>query len=193
MRKFLLAYTMLAALGAPAMADPFVSGSEPGWGKHMSAQQRRAIDDDDVRTALKHNRKPDASPSGVAAITPTSGVLGYAFNLITIKDSGGFGQILSEPFGVFATLQECDMARAQKIAELGSARLLHQDPDAPDIITHFRDGSSVTQQAPAKKRTDVTFCESGTYSPDLNPKIVPYKPAPGPSLPKPDRTRRVER
>jgi hypothetical protein len=94
MRKFLLAYTMLAALGAPAMADPFVSGSEPGWGKHMSAQQRRAIGDDDVRTALKHNRKPDASPSGVAAITPTSGVLGYAFNLITIKDSGGFGQIL---------------------------------------------------------------------------------------------------
>ena len=51
MRKFLLAYTMLAALGAPAMADPFVSGSEPGWGKRMSAKQLRMLGENDVRTA----------------------------------------------------------------------------------------------------------------------------------------------
>src|SRR5260370_28503905 len=79
MRKFLLAYTMLAALGAPAMADPFVSGSEPGWGEHMLAKQRRMIGEDDVRTALRTNRQPEPVVKGVP---------GYAFKLQTFRHEG---------------------------------------------------------------------------------------------------------
>jgi hypothetical protein len=202
MRKFLLGYTMLAALGAPAMADPFVFGSEPGWGKNMSSRQHRAAGFDDVRTALKYNRKSDAPT--------TKGVPGYAFNVTTIRhgihghggNSGGGGgasgnsggvniniggsgggaqnsaippkappfmisQIKSEPFGVFATLQECDAARAVKIAELdaGGLRFPHQRSDAPVTTTHFSDGSSTTGQTHLQERLDVTFCEKGVYTP----------------------------
>jgi hypothetical protein len=216
MRKFLLAYTMLAALGAPAMADPFVSGSEPGWGNKMSAKQRRQIGFDDVRTALKYNRKPEA---------PTKGVPGYAFNVITIRHnsggksgSGGGGggrvgqgygtgadigsgippasspfvasRIKSEPFGVFATLQECDVARAAKIAELDDRdqRFPHQQKNPPVIsrtVSTYGDGQTTSQNgqtnvsigplngqyvreeyAPSSpERMDVTFCEPGIYSP----------------------------
>lgn len=197
MRKFLLAYTMLAALGAPAMADPFVSGSEPGWGNNMSAKQRRMLGEDDVRTALRTNHQP----------TPVvSGVPGYAFKLQTFRhegqgsgggagvpsQGGGAGvpsqegsrrpipppssppqwnPIQSKFFGVFASLQECDAARAGKIAELdnNNERFWHQRSDAPTITTHYSNGSSTTMQLNLKERMDVTFCEPGMYSPTTSP------------------------
>jgi hypothetical protein len=176
-RLILMTTALVAVFTASAMAEPLISGGEPDWGRNMSPLQRRAAGFDDVAVAQKHARKPNA---------PTRGVPGYAFNLITIKHSGRFGQILSEPFGVFASLQECDVARVTKIAELGGARLLHQDPNAPETTTHFNDGSAVTQQVPMKERMDVTFCEPGVYSPSLNPRIVPYTPAPK-NLPAPGR------
>ena len=204
MRKFLLAYTMLAALGAPAMADSFVSSGEPGWGKLMTPKQRRAAGFGDVRTALETNHKPEA---------PTAGVPGYAFNVITIRhgihghggnssgggasgNSGGVNiniggsgggtqnsaippkappfmvsQIKSEPFGVFATLRECDAARAVKIAELdaGGLRFPHQRSDAPVATTHFNDGTTATGQISLQERLDITFCEPGIYSPATSP------------------------
>jgi hypothetical protein len=200
MRKFLLAYTMLAALGAPAMADPFVSGSEPGWGHNMSAKQRRMLGEDDVRTALRTNHQP----------TPVvSGVPGYAFKLQTFRHegqgSGGslapsqggvagvpsqegsrrpipppssppqWNPIQSKFFGVFASLQECDAARAEKIAELDdhNERFWHQRSDAPTITTHYNDGSSTTMQLNLKERTDVTFCEPGMYSPNEPSQLSP--------------------
>jgi hypothetical protein len=164
--KRLISIAMLFA--TPAMADPY--------GIYRPSDYE--LFKEDVRIAQKHARKPN---------TPTNGVPGYAFNLITIKhNSGRFGQILYEPFGVFASMQECDVARATKIAELGGARLLHQDPNAPETTTHFNDGSSATQQVPMKERMDVTFCEPGDYSPSLNPRIVPYTPAPK-NLPTPGR------
>jgi hypothetical protein len=76
-------------------------------------------------------------------------------------------QIKSEPFGVFATLKECDDARAIKIAQLDrdNLRFPHQRADAPTRITHFPDGSTATEQVPTQERLDVTFCEPGTYAP----------------------------
>src|SRR5262249_17583029 len=193
MRKFLLAYTMLAALGAPAMADPFVSGSEPGWGKRMSAKQLRMLGENDVRTALKYNHQPESVVSGVK---------GYAFKLLTFRHegqgnggagvhggaSGGAGvpgqegsrrpipppssppqhnTIQSQFFGVFKNLQECDAARAEQIAKLDgrNERFWHQRSDAPTITTYYGGGIASTQQIDLKERKDVTFCEPGTYSP----------------------------
>jgi hypothetical protein len=210
MRKFLLAYTMLAALGAPAMAEPFVSGSEPVYGKHMDAKQRRMLGEDDVRTALKHNRQP----------TPVvNGVPGYAFKLQTFRHEGqgsGGGRvqgggggggagvpgqegsnrpippsssppqwnpIQSKFFGVFKNLQECDAARAEVIANLDdrNERFWHQRADAPTITTYIGNGMSTTQQVVLKERKDVTFCEPGIYSPG--------KPSqPSPNIAKGDET-----
>jgi hypothetical protein len=95
-------------------------------------------------------------------------------------------QIKSEPFGVFATLQECDMARAQKIAELDAQnrRFPHQREDAPTITTTFANGMSVTSQQALQERLDVTFCEPGIYSPgSVSPNIIKDTPAPSPTPP----------
>jgi len=132
MRKFLFSCTMLAAFSANVAADPFVSGSEPGWGNLMSTKQRRQTGFDDVRTAQKHYVKPNA---------PTSGVPGYAFKLLTIRQNAvpGTSTVKSQPFGVYASMQECDAARAAKIAELDAAEL--QQP-------HFLSG---TQMVPTTR------------------------------------------
>jgi hypothetical protein len=130
MRKFLFSCTMLTALGAPAIADSFVSGSEPGWGNLMSTKQRRQTGFDDVRTAQKHYVKPNA---------PTSGVPGYAFKLLTTWQNAkpGVSTVKSESFGVYASMQECDMARAAKIAELDATNMRqpHSLPGAPLVPT----------------------------------------------------------
>jgi hypothetical protein len=71
---------------------------------------------------------------------------------------------------VYTTLQECDVARAKKIAELDdtNARSPHLPPGAQQTTTHFADGSSSTSyDAAATERQDVTMCESGIYSPEL--------------------------
>jgi hypothetical protein len=201
MRKFLLAYTMLAALGSPAMADPFVSGSEPGWGKNMSTKQHRMAGFDDVHTALKNNHKPAPVVGGVP---------GYAFKLLTIRHDhghdgggefsggggangnsggvnisigGGYGggstnnnedtnkkgpppfsisQIISKPFGVFKTLQECDAARAIKIAELddNGLRTMHSVVTGKTSARDIGRGVSERQDV-----TFITFCEPGEYLP----------------------------
>jgi hypothetical protein len=130
MRKFLLSCTMLAAFGANVAADPFVSGGEPGWGNRMSSKQRRIIGFDDVVTAQKHYVKPNA---------PTSGMPGYAFKLLTIWQNAkpGTSTVKSEPFGVYASMQQCDTARAAKIAELDAAnqRQPHSLPGALVVPT----------------------------------------------------------
>src|SRR6516162_2911290 len=82
MRKFLFSCTMLAAFSANVAADPFVSGSEPGWGKHLSSAQRRTMGFEDVPAALKAaGYDNDPQPRGVAG----PGVPGFVFNVLTIR------------------------------------------------------------------------------------------------------------
>jgi hypothetical protein len=56
---------------------------------------------------------------------PKSGVAGFSFSLLTIwqNPGSGFNTVKSEPFGVYASMQECDMARARKIAQLDANNL----------------------------------------------------------------------
>jgi hypothetical protein len=186
MRKFLFSCTMLAALGANAVADepdcpfasrsepgvcPFVSGSEPGWGKHLSSTQRRTMGFDDTRVARKYGHKPSTSGPEARLNAPARGVPGYAFNVLTFN-IGSYGrvsmnQIKSEPFGVYATMEECDEARARKIANLDrrDARFPHLAPNSVQRTTHFANGSSVTEPKGPAQRMDVTFCEPGVYTP----------------------------
>jgi hypothetical protein len=191
MRKFLFSCTMLAAFSANAAADPFVSGSEPGWGKHLSPAQRRTMGFEDVPAALKAagydtDRKPNVPSRNVAG----PGVPGYAFKLLTIRhglhgnDDGPalnngkeriappftISQIISEPFGVFATREECDTARAVKIADLDRhyARFPHQSPNAHERVTHLQGGSVIVEKKGSMERIDVTYCEPGIYSPGPN-------------------------
>jgi len=186
MRKFLFSCTMLAAFGANAAADPFVSGSEPGWGKHLSPTQRRTMGFEDVPEALKaagYDNDPQPQPSKVAG----PGVPGYAFKVLTIRhglhgnDDGpalnngkeriappfSMSQIISEPFGVFTTREECDVARAVKIAQLDRAylRFPHLPENAHETVTYLPGGAVVTEKKGSMERNDVTYCEPGVYSP----------------------------
>jgi hypothetical protein len=184
-------------------AEPFVSGSEPGWGKNLSSEQRRMAGFDDARVARKNSREPAVA---------TRGVPGYVFNVLTfrngihgrgengggassgaVRGAGGGGgnnqsghnppaappfaisQIKSEPFGVFATLQECDMARAAKIADLDAAdqRFPHQQANAPKQVITLPNGTVIEAQTPRDERKDVTFCEPGVYAPgQVSPNIA---------------------
>ena len=97
MRKFLFSCTMLAAFSANVAADPFVSGSEPGWGKHLSSAQRRTMGFEDVPAALKAaGYDNDPQPRGVAG----PGVPGFVFNVLTIRhalhghDNGSGGGVV---------------------------------------------------------------------------------------------------
>jgi len=177
MKRILLVTTVLAVSLGSAAADPWISGGEPGWGKHMSRGQRRATGFDDVAAA----RKANSSVAYKKYAGPVRSVPGYIFNVLTMRHgiygSGhddkrkpfSMSQIRSEPFGVYATLQECDIARAKKIAELdaGDSRFPHLPAGAQSITTHFTDGStSVAKDAESSERKDVTFCEPGMYAPE---------------------------
>ena len=151
-----------------------------------------------MRTALETNHKPEAPTAGVPGyafnvVTIRHAIHGHGGNSSGGGASGNSGggsgggtqnsaipprappfmisQIKSEPFGVFATLRECDTARAVKIAELdaGGLRFPHQRSDAPVVTTHFNDGTSVTGQINLQERLDLTFCRVGNISPATSP------------------------
>jgi hypothetical protein len=197
MRKFLFSCTMLAAFSANVAADPFVSGSEPGWGKHLSPAQRRTMGFEDVPAALKAaGYDTDHKPPSRNVAGP--GVPGYAFNVLTIRhglhgndDASAYNngkeriappfsmsQIISEPFGVFVTREECDAARAVKIAELDAryARFPHQSPNAHESVTHLQGGSVIVEKKGSMERMDVTYCEPGIYSPGASPNGIASNP-----------------
>src|SRR6516162_4596795 len=71
--------------------------------------------------------------------SPRNGVAGFSFSLLTIWHNPGtrFNTVKSEPFGVYASMQECDMARAAKIAELDATNMRqpHSLPGAPLVPT----------------------------------------------------------
>jgi hypothetical protein len=126
---------------------------------------------------------------------PKNRVTGYSFNLLTIRHSPGssFNTVKSEPFGVYASMQECNMARATKVAELDAAnqRQPHYLPNAPMVSSttvssnwnYFGFGrmsrandqiTSTTSQTPLgpTENMNVTFCEPGIYAPESTNNIA---------------------
>ena len=143
-----------------------------------------ATNRDDLRDAKESQRAQSTPVRGVQSQQAQStlvrgvsgGVPGYAFNVITIRhalhghgDGHPFGmnQIVSKPFGIYATLQECDAARAVKIAQLDDAylRFAHLPANAHEKVTHLQGGSVIVEKDGSYERMDVAFCEPGVYSP----------------------------
>src|SRR5262249_16525717 len=125
-----------------------------------------------------------------ASAPATKGVPGYAFKLLTTRHNAlatargnglsgssngnsqgnsGFAMhtVTSEPFGVFYNLQECDIARAQKIAELDAKgdRQPHYPPTAPKTITTMPNGTVIETISGPLVSVNVSFCEPGIYEP----------------------------
>lgn len=87
-----------------------------------------------------------AQPSGGSAAS-------WTFAVLTIWNSpkDGISNVKREPYGVFTSQDDCDMARAKKTVELDNAnsRLPHHTQDA-EVVVHHHPGGALRKQKPVR-------------------------------------------
>jgi len=138
---------------------------------------------------------PQPSP---AATPGFPNVPGFSFKLLTMTHAEGNvvpAQVKTELFGVYKTLQECDMARAYKIAELDAVgdRQRHYPSGSKPGTTWTTDWvtgpngdmhgtTTKTLSTPPAQYLNVTSCESGVFSPGPeDPNIISPPPQRNPT------------
>jgi hypothetical protein len=137
--KYLLATALVLSLCLPASAD---------WRKDALA---------DLRAAKKADPPPPA------------GANGWAFDVITIWRAPRESTVRREPYGVFSSKDECEKARAKKIAVLdeGHYRQPHLLPNQPMITTSITVGNTTTTSQVTGGPTEtmnVLSCRAGTFA-----------------------------
>ena len=103
----------------------------------------------------------------VAHAQPSEGsAASWTFAVLTIWQAPHQSNIKREPYGVFTSQDDCEMARAKKIVELdsGNYRLPHLLPDQPVITT------TVTVGADRSLRKYLAVRLKGCTSPIVVPK-----------------------
>jgi hypothetical protein len=105
-----------------------------------------------------------------------NGVTGWTFAVLTMRKYRTELTVKREPYGVFTSRDDCDIARAKKIVELdrGNYRQPHLLPDAQLITTTITVGAntvgakSITTQEPGgpTETMNVTDCEAQKFSAD---------------------------
>jgi hypothetical protein len=133
---------------------------------HAQPSEERGIYHRDVlknaRDDVRANRNVRDSSSNAA---PT----GWTFAVLTFRKYSRTLTVKREPYGVFTSRDDCDIARAKKIAFLdnGDYRQPHLLPDAPVITTTVTVGAkSITTEKPSgpTERMDVTECAAENFS-----------------------------
>jgi len=167
MMKRLLLFTTCVVIALPWQPLPLQAAPR----KHCD-DTRSVYRCDDFATSQHDLTEVWHLPKKNTKFAGPGGVPGYAFNIISIRHSSwtGRNQIKSEPFGVYANLQECDVARADKIHQLDAvnARFPHLPENPHERVTHLQGGSVIVEKE-GWERTDVTYCEPGIYSPGGGP------------------------
>jgi hypothetical protein len=140
--KYLLATTLVLTLCLPASARD--------WRKEALA---------DLHAAAKAEPRTSA------------GANGWTFDVITIWYAPSRSTIRREPYGVFASEDECEKARAKKIVQLdeGGYRQPHLLPNQPTITTSITVGTvTTTSQRPGgpTETMNVLGCRGGTFAPE---------------------------
>jgi hypothetical protein len=131
--KYLLATALVLSLCLPASAD---------WRKDALA---------DLRAAAKTDAPSSATHNGAT--------IGWTFDILTIWQFGKHSTVKREPYGIFASRDECGKARAKKITGLdeGNYRQPHLLPDQPTITTSITIGTTTTtSQRPGGPTETVT-------------------------------------
>jgi len=74
----------------------------------------------------------------------------WAFDVLTIRHSPFRSTVKTEPYGVFTSRDDCNKARAKKIAELDDRndRQPHLTADAPTVITTVGQRTTETKGGP---------------------------------------------
>jgi hypothetical protein len=119
--KYLLATALVLSL--------CLTASSADWRKHALA---------DLRAAAKADSPRSTAQDGAT--------IGWSFDILTIWTYGKQSTVKREPYGIFASRDECGKARAKKIAILdeGNYRQPHLLPDQPTITTSITIGTMTT-------------------------------------------------
>jgi hypothetical protein len=138
--KYLLATTLILILCLPASARD--------WRQEALA---------DIRAAAKADAPNPADANG------------WTFDVIRMWYAHQRSTIIREPFGVFASKDECEKSRAKKIVLVDEGGYRHPTilPNAPVITTTVTVGATATTvQRPAgpTETINVLNCRGGTFT-----------------------------
>jgi hypothetical protein len=152
----------MTIMAAAVLFLPTIAHAQPSEGRGIYQRDDLKNARDDVGA----NRNVRDSSSNAA---PT----GWTFAVLTFRKYTRRSTIKREPYGVFTSRDECDIARAKKIAFLdnGDYRQPHLLPDAPVITTTTTTATavsakSITTEQPGgpTERMDVTDCAAENFS-----------------------------
>jgi hypothetical protein len=165
----------LALVAAAALVLPTIAHAQPTEGRGIYQRDDLKNARDDVRANSKPAPRDSSSSSNAAVVKVNApgeahnGVTRWTFAVLTFRKYSQLLTIKREPYGVFTSRDDCDIARAKKIAFLdnGDYRQPHLLPDAPVITTTVTVGAkSITTEKPSgpTERMDVTECAAENFS-----------------------------
>jgi len=113
---------------------------------------RRGIEAERLRRGIEASESDALAALRVAKADALSSAahhgatIGWTFDVVTFWNSGKHSSVKREPYGIFASSDECGKARAKKIAYLdeGNYRQPHLLPDQPMITTSITIGTITT-------------------------------------------------
>jgi hypothetical protein len=169
----------LALVAAAALVLPTIAHAQPTEGRGIYQRDDLKNARDDVRANSKPAPRDSSSSSNAAVVKVNApgeahnGVTRWTFAVLTFRKYSQLLTIKREPYGVFTSRDDCDIARAKKIAFLdnGDYRQPHLLPDAPVITTTTTTATavsakSITTERPGgpTERMDVTDCAAENFS-----------------------------
>jgi hypothetical protein len=174
----------MTIMAAAVLFVPTIAHAQPSEGRGIYHRDDLKNARDDVRATRKvrdsssgssSNRSSNAAPLSVVKVNApreahNSGT-GWTFAVLTFRQYPSQLTVKREPYGVFTSQVDCDIARAKKIVELdrGDYRQPHLLPNAPTITTTLTVGArSITTEKPGGpiETMDVTACEAEKFSTD---------------------------
>jgi hypothetical protein len=160
----------MTIMAAAVLFLPTIAHAQPSEGRGIYQRDVLKNARDDVRANNKPVVKVEAPEEA------HTGVTGWTFAVLTLRKFSRLSTngprivtVKREPYGVFTSRDDCDIARAKKIAFLdnGDYRQPHLLPDAPVITTTVTVGakSMTTEQPdPTTETMNVTGCVAENFS-----------------------------
>lgn len=169
----------MTIMAAAMLLSPTIAHAQPSEGRGIYHRDDLKNARDDVR-ATRNARDSSSSRSSAAPLPVVkvnepgeahNGVTGWTFAVLTMRKYATELTVKREPYGVFTSRDDCDIARAKKIDELdrGDYRQPHWLKDAPVISSTIVVGAkSITTVQPGgpTQTMNVTDCEAEKFSAD---------------------------
>jgi hypothetical protein len=175
----------MTIMAAAVLFSPTIGHAQPSDGRGIYHRDDLKNARDDVRATrnVRDSSRSSSSSSSSSRAAPLpvvkvnepkeahNGVTGWTFAVLTMRKYATELTVKREPYGVFTSRDDCDIARAKKIDELdrGDYRQPHWLKDAPVISSTIAVGAkSITTVQPGgpTQMMNVTDCEAEKFSAD---------------------------